>query len=487
MTGSSMVTVIPLPTAFTVTGGGSFCAGGSGVAVGLSGSQTGVNYQLLVGATPVGSPVPGTGAAVSFGNQTVAGTYTVTASASGCNATMTSSATVTIIPLATVNAGPDQTVCSSLSSPVTLAAVLRGSATGGTWTGGGGVFVPNNMAPNASYQPTAGEISAGSVTLTYNPVGACPGVSDSMTISFVGCNPIGLMVADTTNNRIQGFDGTDWFTIGAGGIGSGPGQFRQPEAVAYDAGGRIYVADTGNNRIQFSTDSGSTWADFATNGTGPNQVSAPQGVALDSDGNLYVSDTGNGRVLRFAGGIPGLAVVLASHGTASGQVGSPMGLVIDTTFRLFVTDASNSRVLRIANANTTTLATSGVAIATAGTALNKVIAPQGITIDGNGDLYVADTGNNRILQWKNANPTTANSSAVALTGSGLGQVNRAEGVSVTQFMTGPYAGGQVLVIGDTSNNRIQGRLIPTGSWTLIGAPDSVGTGIGQFRAPSKIQ
>ncbi len=487
MTGSAMVTVIPLPTAFTVTGGGSFCTGGSGVAVGLSGSQTGVNYQLLVGATPVGSPVPGTGAAVSFGNQTGAGTYTVTASASGCNATMTGSATVTIIPLATVNAGPNQTVCSNFSAPVTLAAVLGGSATGGTWSGGGGVFTPDNTAPDAIYLPTAGEISAGSVTLTYTPVGACPGVSDSMTISFVECNTIGLMVADTTNNRIQGFDGIDWFTIGTGGIGSGPGQFRQPEAVAYDAGGRIFVADTGNNRIQFSTDGGSIWADFATNGTGPDQVRAPQGVALDSDGNLYVSDTGNGRVLRFAGGMPGLATVLASHGTASGQVGSPMGLAIDSTFQLFIADAGNSRVLRIANANTTALATSGVAIATAGTALNKVIAPQGITIDGNGDLYVADTGNSRILKWKNANPTTANSSAMALTGSGLGQVRGAEGVSVTQFITGPYAGGQILVIGDTGNNRIQGRSLPTGGWTLIGAPNGIGSGVGQFRSPSKIR
>ena len=65
MTGSVTVTVDPLPAVFTVTGGGSYCSGGSGVAVGLSNSESGVNYQLFNGASPVGSPVAGTGSAIS--------------------------------------------------------------------------------------------------------------------------------------------------------------------------------------------------------------------------------------------------------------------------------------------------------------------------------------------------------------------------------------------------------------------------------------
>lgn len=306
-------------------------------------------------------------------------------------------------------------------------------------------------------------------------------------VTTVDCPlPGGLMVADTTNHRIQAFDGTVWSVIGVGTVGSGPGQFRLPEAVTFSPDGQtIYVADTGNNRVQFSTDAGTSWGDLATNGTATNQVKAPQGVALDSDGNLYVSDTGNGRVLRFDGGLPGLATILASNGIGSGQVRSPRGLIVDSAFRLFVTDQLNSRVLRIANASTVLTSTSGVAIATLGTALNKVNAPQGITIDSLGDVYVADTGNNRILRWRNANPN--NSSTMALSGSLLGQVNQAEGVTVTQFSMGPSAGGPMLIVGDTGNNRIEGRFIPTGGWQLIGAPNGIGTGIGQFRAPSKIQ
>lgn len=178
-------------------------------------------------------------------------------------------------------------------------------------------------------------------------------------------------------------------------------------------------------------------------------------------------------------------MVIAGSGAASGQVGSPRGLVIDGTFTLFVTDQSNSRILRIASANTVLTSTTGTIIATLGTGLNKVKNPQGVALDPAGNLYVADTGNSRILRWTNANPN--NSTALALMGSLLGQVNQAEGVAVKFFATGPLAGNLFLVVGDTGNNRIQGRALPTGGWLLVGAPNNVGSGVGQFRAPSKIQ
>ncbi|MBI4752594.1 MAG: PD40 domain-containing protein [Acidobacteria bacterium] len=295
-----------------------------------------------------------------------------------------------------------------------------------------------------------------------------------------------LMVADTLNNRIQRFDGSTWSVIGTGLSGSGNGQFRTPEAVAFSFDEQfIYVADTGNNRIQWSTDAGITWGDFATSGTGPHQVKAPQGLALDREGNLYVADTGNGRVARFDGGIPGPATIIAANGLASGQVRSPRGLAISPTFQLFITDELASRILRINNANLATTSTSGIAIATLGTALNRVKNPQGIALDQNGTLYVADTGNSRIVRWINSNPN--NGSSLALVGSLLGQVNRPEGVTVTQFLTGPYAGGPFLIVGDTLNNRIQGRFIPTSSWTLVGTPNNSGTGVGSFRNPGKIR
>jgi autotransporter-associated beta strand protein len=94
------------PTAFTVTGGGGYCTGGTGVAIGLNNSETGVDYQLILSAANNGSPVSGTNSAISFGNRTTAGTYTVlgTRTVGGCSTTMTGNAVVTI------NANPTVTV-----------------------------------------------------------------------------------------------------------------------------------------------------------------------------------------------------------------------------------------------------------------------------------------------------------------------------------------------------------------------------------------
>ena len=86
------------PTSFNVTGGGVYCLGGAGQEVGLNGSQIGVNYQLYAGGTnPIGVAIAGTGSAISFGNQTIAETYTVQTTSGGsfCEATMAGDAIVT--------------------------------------------------------------------------------------------------------------------------------------------------------------------------------------------------------------------------------------------------------------------------------------------------------------------------------------------------------------------------------------------------------
>lgn len=81
---------------FSVTGGGNYNPGGGGVAVGLSGSETGAQYQLRVNGVNQDSPVPGTGATLSFGLQTSLGNYTVSATnaLTGCSALMSGSVTV---------------------------------------------------------------------------------------------------------------------------------------------------------------------------------------------------------------------------------------------------------------------------------------------------------------------------------------------------------------------------------------------------------
>ena len=102
--GSVVINVIN-PAVYTVTGGGNFCSGGTGVPVGLSGSATSETYQLYLAGVATGSAVTGTGSAISFGNQTAGGYYTVQATniAAGCTAAMTDSAHVVVNLLPTVN------------------------------------------------------------------------------------------------------------------------------------------------------------------------------------------------------------------------------------------------------------------------------------------------------------------------------------------------------------------------------------------------
>jgi len=84
------------PTAYTVTGGGTICTGSEGTLVGLSNSQVGLNYQLKINGSNAGTPIAGTGSAISFGNQNTVGTYTVEATNSVCSITVTMNGSVAI-------------------------------------------------------------------------------------------------------------------------------------------------------------------------------------------------------------------------------------------------------------------------------------------------------------------------------------------------------------------------------------------------------
>jgi len=106
MSGNAIIKINTPPFAFLMTNGGAYCAGGAGALVRLNGSATGTSYQLLVGGSPVGSPVSGTGGILSFGSQKAAGVYTAVATSgtTGCSAPMNGSVTVSINPAPTAYA-----------------------------------------------------------------------------------------------------------------------------------------------------------------------------------------------------------------------------------------------------------------------------------------------------------------------------------------------------------------------------------------------
>ncbi len=163
------------PTAYSVTGGGAYCTGGSGVAVGLSNSQSGVNYQLLLGGNPDGATVPGTGGAISFGIKTAVGTYTVRATqpVTHCTAVMNGNAVVTINSLPTVSITGSNSIC--IGSTTTLS-----PTTGGTWVSSdGGLASVTNAgvvtgaaagSPTFTFTATATGCSSTTAAVTVNPI-----------------------------------------------------------------------------------------------------------------------------------------------------------------------------------------------------------------------------------------------------------------------------------------------------------------------------
>lgn len=106
MVGAVTISINALPPTHTITGGGSYCAGGVGDSIGLNGSDIGIQYQLFNGTTPSGIAVDGTGSAISFGTRTAAGTYQVKAIdlATGCGRLMLGVVTISINPLPVVYA-----------------------------------------------------------------------------------------------------------------------------------------------------------------------------------------------------------------------------------------------------------------------------------------------------------------------------------------------------------------------------------------------
>jgi hypothetical protein len=192
MTGSATIVVNPLPTVYSMTGGGAYCSGGTGVPVGLSGSDVGVNYQLFRGGVATGGAVAGTGAALNFGLQTIAGSYTVVATnpATSCTSNMSGTATVSINALPNayvINSGGITSYCSG-SAGVTInlggsdlgvnyQLFLGGVAVGSPVAGTGAPITFGPQTGGGTYTAVGTNTTTGcfnnmtgSVTITVNPL-----------------------------------------------------------------------------------------------------------------------------------------------------------------------------------------------------------------------------------------------------------------------------------------------------------------------------
>jgi len=233
MPGSALVVINAVPNAYTVTGGGNYCAGGAGVHVGLSGSNSGINYTLSNSSTSV-ITLPGTGGPIDFGFET-AGTYTVLAtnSVTGCTSNMTGSVTITVnsvvTPLVTISTGSaSDTVCSGSIILFTANTVNGGSSPTYQWTVNG---IASGSGSTYSYVPSNGDVIG--VSVTSSATCALPmTVSSSRTITVnTSASPGVTATANPGNIVCQGTSVTFTATPSFGGSTPGYTWFKNGSSV----------------------------------------------------------------------------------------------------------------------------------------------------------------------------------------------------------------------------------------------------------------
>ena len=238
----------------------------------------------------------------------------------------------------------------------------------------------------------------------------------AIAISSVG----DVYIADTGNNRIRKVSaGTISTFAGNGTAGyagdSGPAanaELNSPSGLAFDSSGNLYIADSANNRIRkisngtITTVAGNGTGGYAGDGSSATaaQLHSPSGIAVDSTGNLYIADSANNSIRKVTGGV---ISTVAGNGTSgysgdngaatSAQLSAPGGVGLTSNGVMYIADTSNNVLRRVAGGSITTIAGGGLAFGDSVPATSvSLSAPQNMILDATGNVYIADTGDNRI-------------------------------------------------------------------------------------------
>jgi trimeric autotransporter adhesin len=156
----------------------------------------------------------------------------------------------------------------------------------------------------------------------------------------------------------------------------------------------------GNGTAGYSGDSGPA---------GSVELSSPAGIVTDNADNLYIADPGNQRVRKVAAGT-GLITTLAGNGTAgyngdngpaaAAELNAPAGVAIDSGGNLYIADTGNNVIRKVSTSGTITTVAGNNAQGYSGDnglATHATLdTPTGVAVDSGGDLFIADTNNNRI-------------------------------------------------------------------------------------------
>jgi sugar lactone lactonase YvrE len=315
-----------------------------------------------------------------------------------------------------------------------------------------------------------------------------------------------LYIADLNDNVIRKVDlaGIITTVAGTGEQGfSGDGgpatsaQLDSPAGVAVDASGTIYIADTHNHRIRkvsggiITTVAGTVTSGFSGDG-GPAasaMLSNPTALAVDSSGNLYIADTDNHRIRKLSGTTITTVAGTGEQGfsgdgsaATSAAIDSPNGVAVDASGAIYIGDTHNQRV-RMVNSSGIISTLAGNDNKTYGgdngpASSASLARPRGLSVDAQGNIYVADSDNNRIRLIANI-ASTASIKTVA--GNGSQGFAGDGGPAVNAILDTPRAPAALaagaFALSDT-NNQLVRFVGPDGVIHTIAGQNS-GTGGGQ--------
>jgi uncharacterized protein (TIGR03437 family) len=272
---------------------------------------------------------------------------------------------------------------------------------------------------------------AGNGTGGYSGDGKAATSAELLSPSAVAVDSSGnLYIADTfnhvirevaTNGNISTIAGNNTGGYAGDGGAATVAELEFPSGVAVDSSGNVYIADSGNNVIrEVSAGTINTIVGgFAT----PVHLNDPETVLLDSSGNLYISDQSGFRILKFSGGV---VTIIAGNGNigSSGDNGlavnasldEPSGIALDAQGYLYICDTDNSRIRKISPSGIiTTIAGLGAPgyYGDGGPASGSLLYfPRGIAVDKSGNVYISDTGNDRIRLLQSQTPSIASGGVV---------------------------------------------------------------------------
>ena len=367
--------------------------------------------------------------------------------------------------------------------------------------GSGNIYIAdqaNNVIRKVSATGTISTV-AGTGTAGFSGDGSAATAAKMSSPSGVAVDGSGnLFIADQKNNRIRkvntsGIISTIAGTLTSGFSGDGgpatAAQIDNPYGVAVDGSGNVYFADFNNNVIRKINSSGiiRTYAgtggyDYTGDG-GPATAADlyyPTMLKTDASGNLYFSDYGNyairkvstgGTMSTVAGnGYPGFA---GDGGSAtSAELYLAMSMCVDGSGNLYITDAGNNRIRKVSTSGTiSTYAGGGMGNGAAATAVSY--APYGTVIDGSGNLYIADANNSRIckINTSGGNSTLAGNGTYGYTGDG--------GAATASQLSFPVAvamdGSGNIYVADQYNSVVR-KISTTGNITTIAGDGTLGYG-----------